>query len=96
MDLPARLVNHVCNEANVGIQKNNLGAYDFYALEKIQESQEILWDYECSEYEMEGFVCSCGRSRCRGELRGFREHAAEVIESYGEDYVAPYLLEKPS
>jgi hypothetical protein len=95
MDLPARFVNHVCNEANVGIKKNDVGAYDFHALRQICVSEEILWDYETSEYEIEGFVCSCGKPSCRGQLRGFRQHANEIISSYGEDYVAPYLLEKP-
>jgi hypothetical protein len=95
MDLPARFVNHVCNEANVGIQKNDVGAYDFRALRPICVSEQILWDYETSEYEIEGFMCSCGKPSCRGELRGFCQHANEIISSYGEDYVAPYLLEKP-
>jgi hypothetical protein len=35
IDLPVRFVNHVCNEANVGIQKNDVGAYDFHALHGI-------------------------------------------------------------
>jgi hypothetical protein len=94
MDLPARFVNHVCNEANVGIQKNDVGAYDFHALRRIHMNEEFLWDYETSEYEIKGFVCSCGRPNCRGELRGFRQHADEIIASYGEEYVAPFLLER--
>jgi hypothetical protein len=95
MDLPARFVNHVCNEANLGIQKNEVGAYDFHALKEIGASEELLWDYETSEFEIEGFVCSCGKPSCRGELRGFRHHSNEIISSYGEDYVAPFLLERP-
>jgi hypothetical protein len=95
MDLPARFVNHVCNEANLGIKKNDVGAYDFHALKRIGESEELLWDYETSEYEIEGFMCSCGKPSCRRELRGFRHHANEILSSYGEDFVAPYLLEKP-
>lgn len=94
MDLPARFVNHVCNEANLGIKKNDVGAYDFHALNRICVSEELLWDYETSEYEIEGFVCSCGKPSCRGELRGFRHHADEILSTYGADYVAPYLLEK--
>jgi hypothetical protein len=95
MDLPARFVNHVCNVANVGIKKNDVGAYDFHALGRICVNEELLWDYETSEYEIEGFVCSCGKPSCRGELRGFRQHSSEIISTYGEDYVAPYLLERP-
>jgi hypothetical protein len=95
MDLPARFVNHVCNEANLGIKKNDVGAYDFHALKEIGASEELLWDYETSEYEMEGFVCACGKPNCRRELWGFRYHANEIISSYGKDFVAPYLLEKP-
>jgi hypothetical protein len=95
MDLPARFVNHVCNDANVGIQTNNVGAYDFYALRRIHVNDELLWDYETSEYEInKGFVCACGTPNCRGELRGFRHHADEILASYGEKYIAPFLLER--
>jgi hypothetical protein len=93
MDLPARFVNHVCNQANVGVRPNAFGAYDFYALRQIDKDQELLWDYETTEHQvLEGFSCSCGSSTCRGELKGFQAHKEQVIESYGEGYIAPYLL----
>jgi hypothetical protein len=92
MDLPARFINHICNDANVGVRPNNVGAYDFFALRKIDKNQELLWDYETTEYEMKGFLCSCGSSKCRGELQGFQAHKEQVMEAYGEDFIAPYLL----
>jgi hypothetical protein len=46
MDLPARFINHVCNDANIGVRPNEVGAYDFYALRKIDKNQELLWDYD--------------------------------------------------
>jgi hypothetical protein len=92
MDLPARFINHVCNEANVGVRPNEFGAYDFYALRRIDKDQELLWDYETTEYQIEGFSCSCGSSMCRRELKGFQVHKEQVIKAYGEDYIAPYLL----
>jgi hypothetical protein len=112
MDLPARFVNHSCGAANVGIRPGQPGgeqqpatttttaaaipSYDFYALRDIRVDEELLWDYECSEYEISGFECHCGSPDCRGELRGFKVHGREVIRAYGERYVAPYLLEPPA
>jgi hypothetical protein len=92
MDLPARFINHICNDANVGVRPNNVGAYDFFALRKIDKDQELLWDYETTEYQIKGFPCSCGSSKCRGELKGFQAHKEQVMEAYGEDFIAPYLL----
>ena len=92
MDIPAILVNHSCH-ANVGIRPNNVGAYDFIALTPIKKGQEILWDYETSEYDIASqFTCCCGSSNCRGVLSGYKNHGPIVKELYGEDYIAPYLL----
>jgi hypothetical protein len=93
IDLPARFINHVCNDANVGVRPNDFGAYDFYALRRIDKDEELLWDYETTEYQvLEGFSCSCGSPKCRGELKGFQAHKEQVVEAYGEGYIAPYLL----
>jgi uncharacterized protein len=95
MDLPAILVNHSC-EANVGIRSNNVSAYDFIALRDVKKGEEVLWDYETSEYNLYGqFLCSCGVSNCRGILKGFHSHGQTVIELYGKEYVAPYLFQDP-
>ena len=92
MDLPARFVNHTCDHANVGITPNQKGAYDFYALRLVNSGDEILWDYETSEYEISTpFVCSCGSPECRKTLRGFRAHGKIVEKSYGKQWIAPYL-----
>lgn len=92
MDLPAVLVNHSCN-ANLGIKKNDFGAYDFFALEHIAEKEELLWDYETVEAEISGWKCTCGAHNCRGHMKGFKSHADQVLKVYGEEFVAPYLLE---
>jgi hypothetical protein len=94
MDLPSRFINHICNDANVGVQPNEVGAYDFYALRRIDIGTELLWDYETTEYQIKGFSCSCGSSTCRGELKGFKVHKEQLIAAYGEDYIAPYLLRR--
>jgi hypothetical protein len=95
MDLPAILVNHSC-EANVGIRgagPNELGAYDFDALQDVESGREVLWDYETAESEIEGFLCSCGASDCRGQLKGYSsEHGALVLKAYGKEHIASYLL----
>lgn len=94
VDIPARFVNHSCNEANVGIKILDESA-DFYALRDIPEGDELLWDYETSEYHVsESFPCNCGSSTCRGQIRGFRFHGSQVLAAYGPEFIAPYLLEK--
>jgi hypothetical protein len=96
IDLPARFVNHACNTANVGIRlhrRDTTPSYDFYALRGIQAGEELLWDYECSEYEISNFACRCGSATCRGELLGYRLHRSDVLQAYGKRFVAPYLLE---
>ena len=93
MDLPAILVNHSC-DANLGIKKNDIGAYDFYAIKPIASGEEFLWDYETVEAEISGWKCTCGTAKCRGHLKGFQAHGPQILENYGEEYVAPYLLNK--
>lgn len=92
VDVPAVLVNHICGEANVGIRQGENMTLDFVALCSIEENSEVLWDYECSEYEMDNFTCRCGSAKCRGVLKGFKEHGQQILEAYGRDYIAPYLL----
>ena len=95
VDLPSRFVNHRCSDANVGIRPNRHGAYDFMALRSILEDEEVLWDYAASEYKVtESFCCSCGSPECRGLMRGYKFHGDLVKASYGEQFIAPYLLRK--
>lgn len=92
MDLPAAFINHICNQANVGVRPNDVGAYDFYALHRVDEGQELLWDYETTEYQIKAFSCLCGSSTCRGELKGFQAHKEQVMKAYGKHFIAPYLV----
>lgn len=93
MDLPAILSNHSCG-ANAGVQPNDLGAYDFYAMKDIAKDEEIFWDYETSEYEVSTpFVCNCGDPECRGKMQGFRFHGDALVDKYGLPFIAPYLLD---
>ena len=91
VDLPTRFINHSC-EANVGIKDNSEGAYDFFALEEIEEGEELFWDYEQAEYEsLGGFQsCMCGVPKCRGLMKGFKDSGDTIKEQYGS-YYANYL-----
>jgi len=92
MDLPGRFINHSCT-ANCGILDNAAGAFDFFALRPIRAGEELLWDYEASEYESISVpVCLCGSACCRGGLKGFKVHGDVIREQYGE-YYAAYLKE---
>jgi hypothetical protein len=92
MDLPARFLNHVCGQATVGLRSNAKGAYDFVAIAPIPQGDEVVWDYECSEFELDDFACACGLPTCRGKLRGFQHHGPMVVNDYGKECIAPYLF----
>ena len=72
--------------------------YNFIALTNIRKGDEILWDYECSEYELlnDGFTCTCGGKYCRRQIRGYKYHGPTVLQTYGKEYIAPYLLQHQS
>ena len=90
MDLPAILINHSC-DANVGIQDNELGAYDFFAIKNIIKGEELVWDYNASEWEISTpFQCACGSARCQRLLRGFKHDGDHIRQAYGPFY-ASYL-----
>ena len=97
IDLPARFLNHVCGEPNLYVRLNpTQTSYDFYALRRIDEDEELSFDYETSEYDTAArFDCSCGSSLCRGKLRGFRYSEDQIRSVFSEDHLAPYLLTSP-
>lgn len=108
MDLPAVLVNHACpGSSNVGIRWNNNNnnkhsptlsqlswlSLDFVALRDLNVGDELLWDYETSEYELSSpFECHCGSAQCGHYVRGYKWHSHNVLSAYGHSFVAPYLL----
>jgi hypothetical protein len=94
MDLPARFLNHSC-DPNMTLLPNNEGAYDFIALKTVKGDDELNFDYETSEYDMDAKLeCLCESARCRQHLRGFRYRKQYILEIYGGNNVAPYLLLK--
>eukprot|EP00591_Stephanopyxis_turris_P005086 CAMPEP_0195515894 /NCGR_PEP_ID=MMETSP0794_2-20130614/6799_1 /TAXON_ID=515487 /ORGANISM="Stephanopyxis turris, Strain CCMP 815" /LENGTH=93 /DNA_ID=CAMNT_0040644387 /DNA_START=302 /DNA_END=580 /DNA_ORIENTATION=- len=83
IDLPARFINHSCN-ANIGIQDNEFGAYDFLALRTIPEGEELAFNYETSEYEISAFEkCMCSAKNCRGSVSGFKKHGEHLEKEFG-------------
>lgn len=91
MDLPARFINHSC-DANTGIQDNEFGAYDFYAMRVIYEGEELTLDYETAESEISAFEkCFCESDKCRVNLEGFDKHGEVLRKQYGK-YIANHLL----
>ncbi len=91
MDLPARFINHSC-DANTGIQDNEFGAYDFYAMRTIYEGEELTLDYETTESEISAFEkCFCESDKCRVNLKGFDKHGEVLRKQYGK-HIANHLL----
>ena len=105
MDIPAVLVNHSC-DANVGIRINNNkvrddddddgdeGAYEFWQStpsKKVTNSHGIM--RQPNGKSRTPFRCTCGSTKCRGMLRGFKDSGEIIRKQYGEHY-ANYLKEE--
>ncbi|MHC5735796.1 SET domain-containing protein [Nostoc sp.] len=90
LDEPAIVTNHSC-DPNTGVRNNQFGGYDFVALSDIEAGEEIVWDYETTEYESIAiFRCLCGSLSCRGKILGFKFREQILRDRYGE-YIADYL-----
>jgi len=86
------LVNHCC-EPNCGVQIRPADrVIEVRALRPIAAGEEITFDYNTFEYELDhgAGACLCGAAKCRGRVPGFKHVAAEVRARYGE-YIAEYL-----
>lgn len=94
MECPAHLLNHAC-DPSVGVKENDKGAFDFVALHDIQAGEEIRFDYETAEWDLVShFPCSCGCTRCRGTLRGYKHNRERILQLYGGEFIARYLMSK--
>ena len=83
-----RFLNHGC-DPNVVLR----GA-QVLALRDIGQHEEIVFDYETTEFEMaEPFQCSCGASTCRGQIRGFK-HLAPAQREALRGQLAAHLLRR--
>ena len=81
-----RYLNHGC-EPNVMLR----GA-QVLALRDIGQNEELVFDYETTEFEMaEPFQCRCGASTCRGLIRGFK-HLAPAQREALRGQLAAHLL----
>jgi cyanophycin synthetase len=86
------LVRHSC-EPNCGVLvRASERQIEVRALRPIAAGEEITFDYNTFEYEIDhgGGPCQCGAATCRGRVPGYKHVAAEVRARYGE-YIAEYL-----
>ena len=97
--LPIRFINHSC-VANLGAKSNGNG-YDFWSIKSIKEGDELTFDYETTEYEMESpFICQCCANNernendihCRGMIKGFKYNGDIIKDKYPNEFIASYLL----
>lgn len=104
MDLPGRYLNHSCS-ANLGVRNNNEGAYDFHVAsccgQGVKAGEELVFDYETTEYssiQLNRCGClakpcpSCGKGGCRGKVTGFKDNGNAIVDLYGTDNIADYLV----
>ena len=83
-----RYLNHGC-EPNVMLR----GA-QVLALRDIGQNEELVFDYETTEFEMaEPFQCRCGANTCRGQIRGFK-HLAPAQREALRGRLAAHLLRR--
>jgi len=86
------LLNHSC-EPNCGLLiRSGVKEIEARTLRPIQAGEELTFDYETFEYEIEYLngPCLCGSAKCRGRLTGYKHLPAEVKARYGE-FIAEYL-----
>jgi len=86
------LVNHSC-EPNCGVViRAGVKRIEVRALRPIAAGEELTFDYDTFEYEVEhlGGQCRCGAAKCRGRVAGYKHLAADVKARYGE-FIADYL-----
>ncbi len=85
-------VNHSC-DPTCGIRLNDSGAHDFVAMQTINPSEEITFDYAMRNYKIEFFPkkCCCGSANCRGSVTGWKDLPESIKIKY-RNYAAPYLL----
>ena len=86
------LFNHSC-EPNCGvIIRAGMKQLEVRALKPIAIAEELTFDYDTFEYEVDHLKgqCLCGAAKCRGRVAGYKHLAADVKARYGE-FIADYL-----
>ena len=86
------LFNHSC-EPNCGvIIRAGMKQLEVRALKPIAVAEELTFDYDTFEYEVDHLKgqCLCGAAKCRGRVAGYKHLAADVKARYGE-FIADYL-----
>ncbi len=88
---PACVINHSCDPNTMHVF-NDSGTFDFIARRDIAAGDQLTHDTSAYEYEVEAFsqACLCGSSKCRGEVKGWKDLTKEQRESIRE-YTIPFL-----
>ena len=86
------LLNHSCTPNCGLIIRSGTKEIEARSLRPIRAGEELTFDYETFEYEIEYLKgpCLCGSAQCRGHLRGYKYLPADVKARYGE-FIAEYL-----
>ncbi|MFM8704817.1 MAG: SET domain-containing protein-lysine N-methyltransferase, partial [Planctomycetia bacterium] len=87
------LVNHSCDPTCGVLIRPSQREIEVRALRPIAAGEEITFDFNTFEYELDhgDGRCLCGSAKCRGRVPGFKHVAADVRARYGE-FIADYLL----
>lgn len=89
-DLPLRYLNHSC-VPNAFFRGRNL-----YAMERIHEGDEIVFDYNATEYELdEPFECRCDKPGCVRQVKGWK-FLSEDQKADRRKITAEWITELPA
>lgn len=96
----AMYVNHSCDpNCYVDFSRINQGKILFRALQKIYAGEEITFNYNSTEYDMQywncSFNCNCGFSNCMKEIKGFK-YIGDYHKEMMQFFLSPYLLQEYS
>lgn len=94
--MDAMYINHSC-EPNcfVDFDQINRGKLIFRALRNITFGEEITFNYNTTEYDMDywkcSFSCQCGSANCIDEVKGFR-YLGDANKEKIQLLLSPYLI----
>lgn len=91
--------NHSCNP-NCGVQTDETGLPQLFALRNIKVGEEINFAYYMTEYQWAShcdeakITCMCGADNCDGHIHSFSELSVkEQIAAYKSGIISEYLEE---
>ncbi|GMH71126.1 hypothetical protein TrST_g11329 [Triparma strigata] len=78
----SRFINHSC-DPNCQLQRTNVAGdmrIAIVCIRPVKQGEFLCYDYQFDTEHASKFVCACGAEKCRGTMKGGREHAYKEEE----------------